>query len=251
MLAKRIIPTILKKGDAMVKGKRFSSWRSVGHAMQACAIHAARGVDELILLDIAATPEERTPDFAAVGRLTANLFSPLTVGGGVRTIEHIEQLLKNGADKVAICTAAWDFDRVFVKEAAQHFGSQAIVVGIDINAGMLVTHCSRHTTEIGGLYSPAMCAKHAEDLGAGEILLTSVERDGCMEGYDTDLISAVSRAVSIPVIAAGGAGTYQHMLEAIEAGADAVAASSMFLFTEATPKGAAAYLAAHGVEVRV
>ena len=247
-LAKRIIPTILCKGRQMVKGIAFESWRSVGSAQQGVRIHQARGVDELVLLDISATAEGRGPDLQLVGELTADCFMPLAVGGGVHSLGDVSALLRAGADKVVIGTAAWTSD--LIRQAAAIVGRQAIVVTCDVvpnaqevdslKAGV---RCVRET-------APAR-ARWAADQGAGEILLTAVQREGAMKGYDLELIEAVSRAVDVPVIAHGGAGTYQHMLEAIEAGADAVAAGSMFLFTEATPRGAAEYLAQHGVETRV
>ena len=230
-LAKRVIPTLLCRGRQLVKGVAFDSWRSVGHAAQAVRIHQARGVDELVLLDIAATAEGRGPDLQLVDELAEACFMPLAVGGGVRSVEDIQKLLRAGADKVVIRTAGPELAR----RASAVVGRQAIVASIDVR----------------GLGDAVAAASRWEDAGAGEILLTRVEREGTLQGYDLELIRTVSRAVSIPVIAHGGAGTYQHMLEAIDAGADAVAAGAMFIFTEATPRGAAEYLAQHGVEARI
>ncbi len=234
MLAIRIIPTLLQRGSTLVKGERFNSWRSVGHALQAINIHQARGVDELIYLNIAATPEGRGPDFKMVKSLTRECFVPITVGGGVRSVEDVQGLLNAGADKVAICTAG-TLD--FILYISRKFGSQAIVVVVE------------HFTEINNLIP--LWAVRLEDCGAGEILLQSKERDGTMQGYDLELIRSVCNAVSIPVIASGGCSGYEDMYNAIQAGASAVAAGALFQFTDATPKGAAEYLKARGIEVRI
>lgn len=246
-LAKRIIPTLLVRGRQLVKGQQFQSWRSVGHVGQAVRIHQARGVDELVLLDIAATPEGRGPDLKLVEELTKDCFMPLAVGGGVRTVQDVKDLLRAGADKVVIGTGAWQPVGNLVGVAADKVGSQAIVVSVDVLFGYPTTH--RGTQPIAT--HPARYADFMAHRGAGEILLTSVEREGTMRGYDLDLIREVSGAVGVPVIAHGGAGTYQHMLEAIEVGADAVAAGALFQFCEATPRDAAIYLKNHGIETRV
>ncbi len=195
-----------------------------------------RDIDELILLDIAATPEGRGPRFDEIEQLCEQLFCPVTVGGGVRNVQDIGRLLRCGADKVSINSAAI-LNPEFINEAAQKFGSQAIVASID--------HDAERISDI------ATWAQAVETRGAGEILLTSVQCEGMMDGYDLDLTREVSAAVSIPVIANGGCGSYEHMREAIEAGAHAVAVGAAFQFKEMTPKGAARYLREHGVEVRV
>lgn len=245
-LAIRIIPTLLHRGETLVKGVRFNAWRSVGHVQQAARIHAMRGVDELVILDIGATPEGRGPDFALVEKLTEGNFTPIAVGGGVRTIEDVEGLLRAGADKVVLGRAAVPPDQL-LNLAAKKVGCQAIVVSIDIRDGH---HWMNNGTF--DLCLPAVtAAKTMAHHGAGEILLTSIDHEGMMEGYDLQLIEAVSQAVSIPVIAHGGCGTPQHALDAIKAGASAVAIGSMFLFESITPKDVAEYLAAQGVEVRL
>lgn len=244
-LAKRIIPTLLCRGRQLVKGVAFDSWRSVGHATQAVRIHQARGVDELVLLDIGATPEKRGPDLQLVGDLTEACFMPLAVGGGVKNLEDVQALLRAGADKVVVGHAARR-DPGVLRDIANAVGCQAIVVALDVDGRDYYGLVNRI-----GRKQAAAWAMAFEAAGAGELLLTAVEREGQMQGYDLEVIREVAAAVKIPVIAHGGAGTYQHMLEAIEAGADAVAAGSMFLFTDATPRGAAEYLAQHGVETRV
>ena len=252
-LAKRVIPTLLCRGRQLVKGVAFDSWRSVGHAGQAVRIHQARGVDELVLLDIAATAEGRGPDLALVAELSAGCFMPLAVGGGVRTIQDVKDLLRAGADKVVICTAAQqlgalpDRQEWVLKSMAGAVGCQAIVASIDVKDGKVWTNGGKVLSDEQG--APGNAAMLAE-MGAGEILLTSIEREGAMQGYDLDLIRAVSRAVTIPVIAHGGCGSYRDMLLAIQAGADAVAAGALFQFTDSTPARAAEYLAKHGVETR-
>lgn len=243
MLAHRIIPVMLQRGATLVKGRQFRSWRSVGHAKQAVAIHQARGVDELIYLDIGATPEGRGPDFATVERLTAGCFMPITVGGGVKSLEDVRGLLNAGADKVAVCSWA----PAIIAVAARTLGCQAIVASIDVVHGLVAWNGAQAVSNI----NPVDYAKKCADEGAGEILLTCVEREGMMEGYDLELLEAISKAVDVPVIANGGAGTYEHMHEALRAGASAVAAGSMFQFTDATPRGAAEYLAHRGVPVRL
>jgi len=248
-LATRIIPTLLVKGGMLVKGERFQAWRVVGHPLQAARIHATRGVDELIILDIAATPEGRGPDLKLVESLCDSGFTPITVGGGVRSVEDVYNLLRAGADKVAIGTAAFD-DRYLLNDIAKRFGSQCLVLALDYRHGRIVTNCGTraHDTRPGmGVVTQAIAAAQ---LGVGEILLTSVDREGTMTGYDLEMIWTVSEAVDIPVVAHGGAGIYQHMLEAVLHGASAVAAGAMFQFCDFTPKGAAEYLSQHGVETR-
>ena len=246
MLAKRIIPTLLVRGRTLVKGERYDGWRSIGHALQGAQVHAKRGVDELIVLDIAATAEGRGPDLDMVREITAGCFIPVTVGGGIRTIEHITALLRSGADKVCIGTAFWEVPGL-VRRAAERFGRQAIVVSVDVRGGVCTSRCGRDQVHP----DPVRAAMEAQNEGAGEILLSSVDRDGTMQGYDIPLIRAVSRAVDVPVIASGGCSGYPDMLSAFEAGADACAAGALFAFSDSTPKGAARYLKSKGLEVRV
>jgi cyclase len=244
-LATRIIPVLLSKRGALVKGRRFSNERVVGHALQAVRIYQGRGVDELLFLDVTATAERRGPDITLVRQLTSEMFAPLTVGGGVSTLDHFRELLKNGADKVAINSAAVE-NPAIIAAAAEKFGRQAVTVSIDVKDGYVQTHCGTCRTDL----RPVEWARECERLGAGEILLTSVDRDGTMAGYDTDLISAVSSVVSVPVVACGGAGTYLHLKEGLDAGAHAVAAGAMWQFSDCTPAGAAEYLHKAGVRVR-
>jgi cyclase len=231
-LASRIIPVLLCKGRTLVKGTRFVNDRVVGVAMQAAKIHAARGVDELLMIDVAATGEGRTIDLAMVEELTDGNFCPVTVGGGVRTLTDIKALLRAGADKVLIGAAARE-DIAFVLEASNSFGSQAIVVALDWPEETVIS------------------AVQMAEAGAGEILCNNAQRDGTMEGYDVHVIANVARQVDVPVIACGGCRDYADMASAIYAGASAVAAGALFQFTDATPRGAAQYLADRGIPVRL
>jgi cyclase len=246
------MPTLLFKDVGLVKGVGFDSWRRVGSAMQAVKVYNLREVDELVFLDITATRSGRPPDFAAVDELADECFMPLTVGGGVQTVEDVRRLLQVGADKVAINTAAVERPGL-IREVADRFGSQCVVASIDVRRHAdgrweVFTHSGTQPTGL----DPVDLARRVAELGAGEVLLTSIERDGTMEGYDLDLIAAVSAAVSVPVIASGGAGNYEHLAQAIERGqATAVAAASIFHFTEQTPLEAKRYLRARGINVRL
>jgi cyclase len=246
------MPTLLHKDLGLVKGVSFDSWRRVGSAMQAVKVYNMREVDELVFLDITATRESRQPDYELVDDLADECFMPLTVGGGVRSVEHFERLLKVGADKVAVNTAVIECPHL-IAEAAATFGAQCVVASIDARRsddGRLEVLTRSGTTATGR--DPVDLAVEAQQRGAGEILLTSVDRDGTMQGYDLELIGGVASAVTIPVIASGGAGEYRHMAEAVlGAGASAVAAASMFHFTEQTPLEAKQYLRSRGVAVRV
>ena len=245
MLAKRIIPVILHKRGQMVKGRRYVADRVVGRALQAALIHARRSVDELIIVDIQATTEQRGPDCALVSTLAGSCFSPLTVGGGVSTLDHIRDLLSAGADKVLIGSAATNID--FLETASAKYGAQCIVVSIDVLGDRVYTHNATRATE----FDPVEYASLMSQVGAGELIVNDIARDGMMSGYNLNLIRDLSESVSVPVIACGGCGTYPHMHEAINAGASAVAAGSAWLFTDATPLAAARYLYAQGIEVRV
>jgi imidazole glycerol-phosphate synthase subunit HisF len=251
MLKVRVIPTLLFKDVGLVKGVGFDSWRRVGSAMQTVKVYNMRGVDELAFLDITATPNCCPPDLSSVDDLADECFMPMTVGGGVRTVEDVRQLLRVGADKVAINTAAVDTPNL-IKEASDRFGSQCVVVSIDyrrkLDGGFEVyTHCGTRPTGI----DPVELARRVAELGAGELLLTSIDRDGTMSGYDIEGTRRVCRTVNIPVIAAGGAGRYEDMAEVlIDGEATDVAAASIFHFTQQTPREAKDYLGSRGFRVR-
>ena len=251
MLKTRIIPTLLWKNFTLVKGEAFDSWRRVGTVLPAIRVYNRRDVDELILVDITATPEGEEPDYASIEDFALDCAVPFTVGGGICNIEQIKKLLSAGADKVSINSAAYDNPEL-ITEASDRFGVQCIVSSIDVKRhddGHL--SCYSHSGQTDRGLDPVEWAQKCAELGAGEILLTSVDRDGMMNGYDIDLVQKVSSAVNIPVIASGGAGNYQHLVEAVkEGGASAVALASIFHFTEATPAEARAAMKEAGIPVR-
>ena len=252
MLKVRVIPTLLWKQVGLVKGTGFDSWRRVGPVLPAIKVYNQREVDELILVDIIANRGDSEPDYELISDYSQECFVPFTVGGGIRRFDQVQKLLRVGADKISINSAAYDNPALITAIACQH-GVQCVVVSIDVrrNDQGGWTCFSHSGTRITGREVRAW-AHEVEDLGAGEILLTSIEHDGLMQGYDLALIATVSNSVNIPVIASGGAGNYQHMVQAVkEGGASAIAAASMFHFTEQTPAGAKAALAAAGVPVRI
>lgn len=251
MLKVRVIPTLLWKDFGLVKGVRFDSWRRVGSVLPAIRVYNARDVDELVLVDITASSAGRSPDHESVTDFADECSVPLTVGGGICQHEQIVRLLHAGADKVALNTALFERPQL-VDDAARQFGSQCVVASVDVRRGDGgELQCLSHSGTRDTGRSPVAWARELADRGAGEILLTSVDRDGTMTGYDLDLIGRVAAAVAVPVIASGGAGTYQHLVEAVlHAGASAVAAASMFHFTEQTPAAAKAAMHAAGIPVR-
>ena len=251
MLKARIMPTLLFKDVGLVKGVRFDSWRRVGGVMQAVKVYNMREVDELVFLDVSATLDGRPPDFDTVDDVADECFMPLTVGGGIRTVEHVRRLLEVGADKVAINTALVE-EPDLIRRVAERFGAQCVVASIDARRhpdGACEVY-TRSGSKPTGL-DPIELAQEVEALGAGEILLTSIDRDGTMTGYDLPLTRSVSQAVSIPVIASGGAGTYEDMRAALAAGAAAVAAASIYHYTHQTPLEAKRFLGDYGVCVRL
>ncbi|WP_157670898.1 imidazole glycerol phosphate synthase subunit HisF [Chitinibacter sp. GC72] len=250
MLKTRIIPTLLLGNFGLVKGERFDAWRQVGAALPAVEVYNLRDVDELIILDINATKEMRAPDFDLISELASSCFVPLTVGGGVATIETIQELLRAGADKVLINTAAYRDER-FVLEAVRKFGSQCIVLGIDVRRDISGAYfCYSESGSKSEGVDPIQWALLNEARGVGEIVIQNIELDGMMTGYDLIITNLLASAVALPIIASAGAGQYQHLLQAIECGAMAVSAASMFHFTEQTPGGAKFYLESKGISVR-
>lgn len=250
MLKVRVIPTLLWKNLGLVKGVAFDSWRRVGTILPAIRIYNTRDVDELILVDIEASKKNSEIDYETVNDLAQDCFVPFTVGGGVNSLDQVKKLLRSGADKVSLNSYLYQNPNL-IEQIANQFGSQCVVVSIDVkrdNDGAY--HCFSHAgTKATGL-NPIEWARKVARLGAGEILLTSIDRDGSMSGYDLQLISDVVAAVNIPVIASGGAGSYDDMLLAVKAGASAVAAASIFHFTEQTPAAAKEYLALNKIPVR-
>ena len=254
MLAKRIIPCLDVKDGRVVKGVNFLNLRDAGYPVAAAQVYDAQGADELTFLDITASHEKRQIIIDVVRRTAERLFMPLTVGGGISTTDEIRALLRAGADKVSINTAAVRRP-AFVREGAEMFGSQCVVVAIDAkrrpgatDAWEVFTHGGRQPT---GRDAVAW-AQEVEALGAGEILLTSMDRDGTMNGYDLGLTRRIADAVGIPVIASGGVGTLEHLCEGLTTGgADAVLAASIFHFGEHTIDEAKTYLRDRGVVVRL
>ncbi len=250
MLAKRIIPCLDVKDGRVVKGINFVGLRDAGDPVEVAARYDEEGADELTFLDITASHEKRPILLDVVRRTAETVFMPLTVGGGVRETADIRELLKSGADKVSINTAAVARPEL-VREAAERFGTQCIVVAIDAKqAGdrwEVFTHGGRNPTGLDAVE----WARRMEGYGAGEILLTSMDRDGTKLGYDLALTRAIAEAVRIPVIASGGAGTLSHLYEGLTAGADAALAASIFHYREFTVREAKEYLATWGVAVRL
>lgn len=251
MLKVRIIPTLLWKDVGLVKGKAFDSWRRVDTVLPVIKVYNMREVDEMILLDISATRNMREPDYESIAEFASECFVPLTVGGGVSNIQHIKQLLRVGADKVAINSAAYRNPKL-INEASDMFGTQCVVVSIDVRKNsdgiyQCYSECGNHLEAV----SVVDWAKEMASRGAGELLITSIENDGMMKGYDIELISQVTKSVNIPVIASGGAGCYQDFVDAIcISNASAVAAASIFHFTEQTPLEAKKYMTEKGIAVR-
>ncbi len=251
MLKIRVIPTLLWKGFGLVKGVGFNSWRRVGSVLPALKVYNTRDVDELVLVDIIASQEEQPPDHESVGDFSDECAVPLTVGGGITELAQIVSLLRAGADKICVNSAAYTRPPL-VDQAAARFGSQCVVASIDARRcddGRYACFSHAGTRDTGR--DPVAWAREMAGRGAGEILLTSIDRDGTMQGYDLDLVARVASAVDVPVIASGGAGNYQHMVDVIQqSGASAVAAASIFHFTEQTPAGAKQALQAAGIPVR-
>lgn len=255
-LAKRIIPCLDVDNGRVVKGVRFVDIRDAGDPVEIARRYDEQGADELVFLDITASSDDRETMVHVVEEVASQVFIPLTVGGGIRSRPDIRRMLNAGADKVAINTAAV-FNPEFVQEAAGRFGSQCIVVAIDAKRvnkegeplrWEIFTHGGRKPTGIDAL---AWSVKMVE-YGAGELLVTSMDRDGTRDGFDLELMKAITDAVNVPVIASGGVGTLEHLSEGIlQGGADAVLAASIFHFGEYTVAEAKQDMARHGIEVRL
>jgi imidazole glycerol-phosphate synthase subunit HisF len=253
-LAKRIIPCLDVDNGRVVKGVKFVEIRDAGDPVEIARRYDEQGADEITFLDITASAQDRDTMVHVVERMAEQVFIPLTVGGGIRTVDDVRRMLNAGADKVSINTAAVN-DPEFVKRAADRFGAQCIVVAIDAKQVAdddgprweVFTHGGRRETGLDAIEWAVLMASY----GAGEILLTSMDRDGTKNGFDLALTRAVSDAVPVPVIASGGVGNLDHLVEGVlQGGADAVLAASIFHFGEYTVRQAKARLAAAGIEVR-
>jgi len=253
MLSRRIIPCLDVTNGRVVKGVKFQELRDAGDPVECAKAYDAQGADELVFLDITASSDGRAIMHDVVARTAEQCFMPLTVGGGLRTVADIEAMLKSGADKVSLNTAAIKHPQL-IREASDRFGAQCIVLAIDAKRDpgpdprwRVYTHGGRHPTELDAV----AWAVRGMELGAGEILLTSMDRDGTQVGYDLALNRRVSDSVSVPVIASGGAGTLAHFAEVLDQGrASAVLAASLFHFGTFTVPQVKEYLATHGVPVR-
>lgn len=257
MLKTRVIPCLLLKDLKLIKTIQFGrhaddhSIRNIGNHIAAVKVFNARDVDELVFLDMSATDEHRDPLFPLIADVARECFMPLAVGGGVTTIEHVDRLLRVGADKVVINTSALN-DPNFITVIAKKYGAQCVVVSIDVTKTatgyeVMANHGSESTGK-----DPISWAREVESLGAGEIFLTSIDNDGMMQGYDIPLTKMVAQAVKIPVIACGGAGTPEHCVEVVRDGkADAIAAASIFQYTQYTPLDIKQALLAAGLPARI
>ncbi|MCL5024898.1 MAG: imidazole glycerol phosphate synthase subunit HisF [Chloroflexi bacterium] len=253
MLTKRIIPCLDVTGGRVVKGTRFVNLRDAGDPVELAAYYDAQGADELVFLDITASSDHRATMVSVVARTAEQVFIPLTVGGGIRTVEDVRRMLQAGADKVSVNTAALA-DPEFIARGAERFGSQCIVLAIDAKrrpssplAWEVYTHGGRVPTGVDAVE----WAVRGVELGAGEILLTSMDADGTQAGYDLELTAAVSAAVPVPVIASGGAGELSHLYDALTVGgADAALLASLFHYGQYTVRQVKEYLANRGLPIR-
>ena len=250
MLKNRIIPCLDVKNGRVVKGINFVDLKDAGDPVEQAKIYSNGGADEICFLDITASNENRDIIYDVVKKTSKKCFVPLTVGGGVRSVEDISKLLNCGADKVSINTAAVN-DKKVVVDSSKKFGSQCIVVAIDAkkkdDIWEVFTHGGRNKTGINAIDF----AKKMEDSGAGELLVTSMDKDGTKSGYDTELIKKISAKVNIPVIASGGVGNLDHLVDGIESGASAVLAASIFHYGTYTVNEAKQYLDSKGIPVRI
>lgn len=254
MLKKRVIPVLLLSDKQMVKGKRFNEYRPTGKPVSAVRIYSAQDADELVFLDVDASKPDKTADFDSLVEIVSlaaeECFMPLSAGGGIYSLEQIRQLLLAGADKVVINSATIT-EPQFIRQAAEKFGNQCIVAGIDFkqtdDGPRVWINCGTEPTEL----EPVSHAIDMQERGAGEIFLNSIDNDGMMDGYDLEIIHTVSQAVSIPVIGCGGAGNFQHLHDLLHATeASAAACASLFHFGDNSPIRARSYLQNNGLQMR-
>ena len=251
MLKVRIIPTLLYKDFSLVKGIGFDSWRRIGPILPAVKIFNSREVDELIFLDITSTNKGINPDYESISELSKFCFVPLTVGGGINSIEQVDKIIEIGADKVSINTACYENPQI-ISDVANRFGKQCVVASIDVRFENNEWICYKNSGLKRTNKTPLEWAKELESLGAGEILITSIDRDGLMKGYDQELIALLTNNLRIPVVASGGAGPFDDLYDAVSnSKASALAAASIFQFTQNTPNDIKKFLKKKGVPVRL
>ncbi len=251
MFTKRIIPCLDVHGGRVVKGVNFVNLQDAGDPVEIAGAYDKAGADELVFLDITASSDNRATVTDMVRRVAEKVFIPFTVGGGIRTVDDFKAILREGADKISVNSAAISNPRL-ISEAAMKFGSQCVVVAIDAKRSGDGFHVYKNGGRIDTGLDAVQWAVHAEKLGAGEILLTSMDCDGTKAGYDLELTRAISQAVGIPVIASGGAGTKEHFYDALTAGgADAALAASLFHYRELEIKEVKQYLRDRGLSVRL
>jgi len=250
MLKVRVIPTLLWKDFGLVKGISFDSWRRVGSVLPAIKVYNRRDVDELILVDISASSEATSFDFESLNDFSNDCFLPLTAGGGITNVDDVQKFLESGADKISLNTFAYKKPEL-IEDIAKIFGSQCVVASIDVKKK---DNSKWNCYSLSGTFDEQKdaieWAREVESRGAGELLITSIDRDGTMSGYDLDLLRAIVDAVNIPVIGSGGAGNYQDIIDAALCGVSAVASASMYHFTEQTPAGAKTAMADAGIAIR-
>lgn len=249
MLKIRIIPSLLWKNHSLVKSINYNNWRHVGHLVPAVKVFNSRDVDEIIFLNITNQGSNEIIDLKLIEEVAKHCFVPLTVGGNIKNIFDVKNVIEKGADKISL-NSILETNINLIKEISKNFGSQAIVISLDVRKIDNKYYCFFNGGKKKSSFDIYDFIKKIQDLGAGEILLNSIDNDGKMSGYDLNIIHKISKIISIPLIASGGAGKYEHLFEAISAGASAVSASSIFHFTEHTPEEAKQYLKKKGVLVR-
>jgi cyclase len=248
MLKKRVIPALLIKDNLLVKTKKFKHPRSIGSIIEAVKLYDLREVDELIVLDISSSFNNQEPNYKTILEISKECFVPLAIGGGINNINTIYKVLKNGADKVVISSEAIK-NPFFIKEASEEFGSQCIVVSLDYHKKSKKLFLKNNNIKTN--YNIFDFAMKAEEMGAGELVITCVDKEGTMQGYDYDTIKDLKKNVMVPLLASGGAGSYQDMLKAFKySNVDGVVASSIYCFGNKTPKEAKLFLKNSGINVR-
>ncbi len=249
MLKVRIIPTLLWKNHSLVKSKKFDEWRKVGHLVPSVKVYNSRNVDEIIFLNISDLGDNQIPDYSLVDEVASHCFVPLTIGGNIKNLYDVQKIIERGADKICI-NSILESNIKIINDISKNFGSQAVVVSIDFRK---VEDEYKIFFKGGKKKSNINIFDHVkkvEDLGAGELILNSIDNDGMMNGYELEILGQISKFCKLPIIISGGAGDYSHMKDAIEYGASAVSAASIFHFTEKTPEEAKNYLKKNNIPIR-